>query len=369
MHDPYRALYIHIPFCKERCYYCDFTTSARASDDPAIDDYVDGLIEQLHAYAKRGDFAGLKTAYIGGGTPTHIGNKRLTNLMYFLSIYLPMAQMEEITVEANPESLTPEMVKDLWSLGVNRLSIGVQSLDDGILNMMGRIHDAKRARYAITMARDRFENVSADVMCGIPGQTDAMLEDTIGQLLELGVTHISVYPLSVEQGSPLDKLIMHGKFPEPQEDVQAHHMELCRDALTDAGFVRYEVANYAKPGYESKHNASYWQGVPYIGVGKSAVTMTQNAERRMRMQDGKIVDDMEPREMLAEDLMLAMRMACGIETTRVDEAAKLLPNAPAVFDELERLGLTQRRDGRIIPTEHGWLCGNELFGRIWALAE
>ena len=135
------------------------------------------------------------------------------------------------------------------------------------------------------MAQERFENVSIDLMCGIPGQTMASFEASLHEATDLGVTHVSIYPLQVEEATPLDRLILQGHFEEPDPDVQAAQMEHAQEILTAAGFTRYEVANYAKPGYESKHNLAYWSGVPYLGVGKSAVTMTQNAERRMRKQE------------------------------------------------------------------------------------
>ncbi|MBR2790880.1 MAG: coproporphyrinogen III oxidase family protein, partial [Eggerthellaceae bacterium] len=171
-----------------------------------------------------------------------------------------------------------------------------------------------------------------------------------------------------EEGTPLAKAIRRGRFPQIDEDDEARHMELAERVLGEAGFVRYEVANYALPGYESRHNSAYWSGVPYLGLGRSAVTMTQNAERRMRKQDGYVTDDLNPKEMLAEDLMLAMRMSRGVSTTRVADAERRLPGAQACFEELCRLGLVRVQDEAFVPTERGWLCGNELYGRIFDLA-
>ena len=367
-HDPYRALYIHIPFCASRCLYCDFTTEACPADSAKMDAYVENLCVDIRRLAKEGELAGLKTIYIGGGTPTHLGSARLTQLLYMLSLSITLEQIEEFTVEANPESLTEAMVKDIWALGVNRLSIGVQSFDDKILTLLDRAHDAAGAETAIHAARTRFENVSVDLMCGIPGQSDASFEASLRRAIGLGVKHLSVYPLTVEEGTPLAKAIRRGRFPQIDEDDEARHMELAERVLGEAGFVRYEVANYALPGYESRHNSAYWSGVPYLGLGRSAVTMTQNAERRMRKQDGYVTDDLNPKEMLAEDLMLAMRMSRGVSTTRVADAERRLPGAQACFEELCRLGLVRVQDEAFVPTERGWLCGNELYGRIFDLA-
>ena len=367
-HDPYRALYIHIPFCASRCLYCDFTTEACAADSRKMDAYVEDLCLQIRRLAKEGEFAGLKTIYIGGGTPTHLGNSRLSQLLYMLSLSINLEQIEEFTVEANPESLTEAMVRDIWALGVNRISIGVQSFDDKILSLLNRAHDAAGAEAAILAAQTRFENVSVDLMCGIPGQSDASFEESLRRAIALGVKHVSVYPLTVEEGTPLAKAIRRRRFPQIDEDDEARHMELAERVLCDSGFVRYEVANYALPGFESKHNAAYWSGVPYLGLGTSAVTMTQNAERRMRKQDGYVTDDLNPQQMLAEDLMLAMRMSRGVTAERVTEAESRLPGVRACFDNLCDLGLVRLDAGSYVPTERGWLCGNELYGRIFDLA-
>ena len=184
-HDPYRALYIHIPFCASRCIYCDFTTRAVSRDDARMDTYVEDLCLQIRRLAKEGEFAGLRTIYIGGGTPTHLGLGRLTQLIYTLSLSINFEQIEEFTVEANPESLTETMVRDIWALGVNRLSLGVQSFDDGILTLLGRAHDAAGAITAIEAAKTRFENISLDLMCGIPTQTDAIFEVTMENITSL----------------------------------------------------------------------------------------------------------------------------------------------------------------------------------------
>ncbi len=169
-HDPYRALYLHLPFCVRRCGYCDFATSAVPADAPEIDAYVEDLCLQIRRKAKEGELGALETVYLGGGTPSHIGLARLSMLLYTLSLSMHLTPEVECTMEANPESLTERMVRDAWALGVNRLSIGVQSFDDAVLAVLGRAHSADDARRAIEAAHTRFENVSVDLMCGIPGQ-------------------------------------------------------------------------------------------------------------------------------------------------------------------------------------------------------
>lgn len=368
-HHPYKALYLHIPFCVKRCGYCDFTTSAVPRDDKRIDDYVENLIVDIRKHAKAGELSEVGTVYIGGGTPTHIGHARMTSLLYALSVSMDLTRDDlEFTVEANPESLDERLVRDMWALGVNRLSIGVQSFDDGILKLLGRAHDSKRALEAIVCARDRFENVSIDLMCGIPEQDDAVFEESLRRAVELGVKHVSVYPLSIEPHTPFDQLVLSGDMREPDEDAQARHMQLAQNVLSEYGFVRYEVASYSPLGYESKHNTAYWTGVPYLGLGSGATTMTQNDERRMRVVDGRVVDDLDRRQMEAEDLMLGMRLSRGVGDERLRRALEFLPDALDVFEDLAGEGYLVHAEGSWRPTGQGWLCGNDLYGRLLDLA-
>lgn len=367
-HDPYKALYLHIPFCVKRCAYCDFATRALPRENSQIDEYVDDLCLQIRRKAKEGELASVETVYLGGGTPSHVGLKRLSMLLYTLSLSVHLTPEAECTMEANPESLDERMVCDVWALGVNRLSLGVQSFDDVVLGTLGRAHSAEEARRAVAAAQTRFENVSIDLMCGIPGQNAESFAAGVREAVSLGVTHVSVYPLTIEEHTPFFREVATGRMPEPDDDVEAEHMQLAADILAQAGFSRYEVASYARPGFESRHNTAYWSGVPYLGLGASAATMTQNAERRMRVQDGQVTDDLDARQMAAENLMLAMRMARGVSDDQVAKAAKLLPEAPQEFAQLEALGLVRRQDGRWKPTEKGWLCGNELYGRLLDLA-
>ncbi len=367
-HDPYQALYLHIPFCVKRCGYCDFATAAVPADSPDIDAYIEDLCLQIRRKAKEGELGAVQTVYLGGGTPSHAGISRLSMLLYTLSLSMRLEPDVECTMEANPESLDERMVRDIWALGVNRLSIGVQSFDDDVLATLGRAHDADAARRAVAAAQTRFENVSVDLMCGIPGQSEASFEASVREAVRLGATHVSVYPLTVEPHTPFDAAVLSGAMEPPDDDVEATHMRAAARVLAEAGFERYEVASYARPGFECRHNIAYWTGVPYLGLGRSAATMTQNDTRRMRVQDGQVTDDLDARQMAAEDLMLGMRMARGVDEAQVEHAAALLPATPAAFADLENQGLVEHAGGRFRPTERGWLCGNELYGRLYDLA-
>ena len=174
-YDPYKALYLHIPFCVKRCGYCDFATSAVERDSPIIDEYVESLVMDIRRASREGKLGAIETVYLGGGTPSYIGMRRLSMLLYALSMSMHLEPEVECTMEANPESLTAPMVRDIWALGVNRLSLGVQSFDDEVLRILGRAHDAEAARAAVRAAQERFENVSVDLMCGIPGSERGVL--------------------------------------------------------------------------------------------------------------------------------------------------------------------------------------------------
>ena len=367
-HDPYKALYLHLPFCVKRCAYCDFATAAVPADSPEIDADGEDLCLQIRRKAKEGELSAIETVYRGGGTPSHAGLSRLSMLLYTLSLSMRLEPDVECTMEANPESLTERMVRDIWALGVNRLSIGVQSFDDEVLRILGRAHDADAARRAVEAARTRFENVSVDLICGIPGQSTESFEASVQEAAHLGVSHVSVYPLTIEPHTPFDAAVLSNELEEPDDDVEAAHMEAAARVLTEAGFARYEVASYAQPGFACRHNIAYWTGVPYLGLGRSAATMTQNAERRMRMQDGRATDDLDARQMAAEDLMLGMRMSQGVSDAQVKQAEALGLAADEAFTELSEQSLVVHENGRWRPTERGWLCGNELYGRLFDLA-
>ena len=224
------------------------------------------------------------------------------------------------------------------------------------------------SKRAIACARERFENVSVDLMCGIPGQSIESFEDSVKTAIECGVSHVSVYPLTIESHTPFDAMVLSGQLAEPDDDVEAEHMQAAERILSQAGYERYEVASYAKPGFECRHNIAYWTGVPYLGLGRSAASMTQNAERRMRFQDGQVTDDLDAGEMAAEDMTLGMRMSRGIPDDLAQRAAQLLPKTPETLHALAEQGLCEHVDGRWRPTERGWLCGNQLYGALFDLA-
>ena len=261
------ALYLHLPFCVSRCAYCDFATSA-CDDGARMDAYVEALCLQLRRAAKAGLLGQVKTIYIGGGTPTHLGSRRLNTLVYTLSLSVNLENVVEFTCEANPESIDERMVADLFSLGVNRFSIGAQSFDDAVLRGYGRVHDAAAIDAALAAVHTRTNNVSLDLICGGPGQSMESWRKSLRHAIDAGV-----YPLMLEDDTPLVHRVEMGECEVADEDAQADMMLEAEQMLTVAGFERYEVASYAKPGFTSRHNTAYWTGAEYLGLGAGASSM------------------------------------------------------------------------------------------------
>ena len=267
----YRALYLHIPFCRAKCLYCDFDSRALTGCalEEAIGAYCEGLSAQVDAHGNAGELSEVETVYVGGGTPSLLGG-RLVGLVDYVRAY---CEPVEFTCEANPESFTLDLAQALRAAGVTRISLGVQSLNASELKAIGRIHSAEQAMLAVAQAKAAGFSTSCDVMCGLPGQTLDTFAETLRSLVTLNPDHVSVYPLQLEEGTPLARMEEAGEMEVPDEDFQAQCMDLAAEVLEEAGFERYEVASYAKPGHRCRHNIAYWTGKPYLGLGRSAASM------------------------------------------------------------------------------------------------
>lgn len=267
----YRALYLHIPFCRAKCLYCDFDSRALTGCalEEAIGAYCEGLSAQVDAHGNAGELSAVETVYVGGGTPSLLGG-RLVGLVDLVRSY---CEPVEFTCEANPESFTLDLAQALRAAGVTRISLGVQSLNASELKAIGRIHSAEQAMLAIAQAKAAGFSTSCDVMCGLPGQTLDTFAETLRSLVTLNPGHVSVYPLQLEEGTPLARMEEAGEVEVPDEDFQAQCMDLAAEVLKEAGYERYEVASYAKPGHRCRHNIAYWTGKPYLGLGRSAASM------------------------------------------------------------------------------------------------
>ncbi len=368
MFDPFESLYIHIPFCKKRCNYCDFYSHACAKDSHEIESYLEDLLLSLRKNHAKGRLDHISTIYIGGGTPTYIGHSRLINLIYVISLWVDLGKEDfEFTIEANPDSLDESLCKDLYALGVNRISLGIQSLDDAVLATLGRIHNADQAKEALRVVTSRFSNYSIDLICGIPGQLTSSFARSLRYVLDLKVPHISIYPLSVEEHTPLEHMIHTGEIADIDENMQVEQMELAQTLLKEHGYIHYEISNYALPGYESKHNSRYWKGIPYLGLGKGAVTMAQNETHRIRLLDGHIQDTLSAHERRIEDVILGLRMKCGFSDAELKEFEKEEPQLRQIFESLLNQGLLKYQGRRWYVSSQGFYFANMIFKEIYEL--
>lgn len=262
------GIYIHVPFCKSRCIYCGFFSTTSLSRRR---DYVEALNTELHQRRAFLSDEPVGTIYFGGGTPSLLSIQELESL--FSSIYniYNVENGAEITIEGNPDDLTPDYLAQLRNLGANRLSIGVQTFSNARLRFLHRRHDASQAIDAVHAAqRLGFDNISIDLMFGFSGQTVADWQNDVSQALALGVQHISAYSLMYEEGTLLTTLLERGDIAEVDEDESRRMYDCLIERLSRAGFHQYEISNFAIPGYESRHNSGYWHGVPYLGIGAGA---------------------------------------------------------------------------------------------------
>ena len=406
------ALYVHVPFCVQKCRYCDFDSRSFAPCDldAALDAYFEQLYARLDAFGRTGALAQVRTVYIGGGTPSLAGERLVELARRIVAWCKPF----EFTCEANPESLTAELVETLAAAGATRISLGVQTLDNDELAAIGRIHDADRALAAVATVKDAGLDVSCDLMCGLPGQTTASWQRTLDGVLAAVPHHVSVYPLTLEEGTPLYRMACRDESLEPDEDFQAACMNAARVRLGAAGYHLYEVASYALDGHECTHNIAYWTGQGYLGLGRSAAGMLDAEDfdhlaelfpgvsprgdahrvRLVQRDDAASAFDAEylsQREAAAEDLMLACRMTRGVGSDLLVRATRVIPTGEltAACDRALELGLAawvsesgDHRSGivmsseviagriraRLAPTHLGWLDGNVLFELFWGLA-
>ena len=358
------GLYIHIPFCKSKCAYCDFYSLARG--EARMDDYVSALAAALRAAAPGASEHLVDSVYFGGGTPTYLGADRLAALLDVVTEQYRIAPDAEITTEANPESARDaSALRRLRGAGFNRISLGMQSADDAELRVVGRIHTAADVAAAVDAARAAgFDNLSLDLIYGLPAQTRERWLGNLDAALALRPEHLSCYGLKVEPGTPL--WARRERAGLPDDDAQAE-MYLAAVALLEArGYAQYEISNFARPGRESRHNLKYWTLGEYLGFGpgahsdfggrRFAVARDLDAflaGRTVCSEDAAIT----PRERAAERVMLGLRTAEGLD-------AALLAGAEGVLRQCEAHGLAALRGGRWRLTPRGFLVSNAVILQI-----
>ena len=356
------GLYVHIPFCKSRCLYCDFFSTTLLA---RREEYVEALLREI---AARNREAGdpIRTIYLGGGTPSTLEADDIARLLKAVGT----EEAEEITMELNPGDATPAYLRAIRAAGVNRLSLGIQSFQDELLRLIGRRHDAAQAIEAVHMAQEAgFENISIDLMYALPTQTMSQWEEDIQTALRLHVQHISSYGLMYEEGTALTRLRDSEQLTSIDEDTENAMYDMLCALLEQAGFVHYEVSNFALPGYEAKHNSRYWDHTPYIGIGAGAHSYagrvrSWNPDNLDAYIRGIMEQDLQREsETLTDEDLYNERIMLGLRTNKgIDEA--MTSRSQSKIEAMTRDKLLSRKDGRLVATQQGLHVLNRIIEEL-----
>lgn len=371
------GIYIHIPFCRSRCSYCDFATDIYR-DQEAVERYVGALCTEISNFGSHISDEPSDTIYFGGGTPSLLTAPQLERILKALSERFSFTDDPEFTLEMNPGTVSAEKLRDYRSLGVNRASFGVQTFDERALRLLARAHDADDARRTYELLRGAgFDNVSFDLIAGLPGQTLVAWDDNLSQALALDPEHLSLYLLEIHEGTPLAEQLRTGRRPLPDEDLAGEMYELMAERVTAAGFEHYEISNFARGGRQSRHNNKYWLLEPVYGFGVSAHSYDGRNRRWSNERDtdsyvgmiesaGRAVSETEildERRLAGEMVFLNLRLSRGLDTR--EYLARFGRELSAEYErelrELEREGLIETADGVIRLTRRGRLFSNEVF--------
>ena len=361
---PFTHLYVHIPFCKHKCGYCDF--NAYAGMDRLMPDYVEALERELDEARARHDFTRLETVYLGGGTPSLLPPELMSRLLGFIRTAFDVASDAEVTLEANPGSTDEARMAAWLEAGVNRLSLGVQGFDPRALAVLERKTDAAQATRAFQLAREMgVANISIDLIYAVPHQTRDSWLETLRRGLALGPDHVSTYCLTFEEGTLLWRRRAEGRLPELDPDLQWDQLDAACAELEAAGYRRYEVSNWARPGFESRHNLAYWRCRPVYGAGAGAHSYATdgacawrwwNVARPREYIAACIApvsggEELLERKAQAEALMLGLRTADGMAPPE---------GFLSELDLLAGAGLIEAVDGRVAPTRRGMDLHNQI---------
>ena len=374
------SLYIHIPFCSgHKCSYCSFVSFCNKRND--MEDYVRALCEELKLRSKQfgGEYS-LATIYFGGGTPSCLETGLITRIMLAIKENFKINKNAEISIECNPESLTREKLEEYKLNGINRLSIGVQSFSNGVLDFIGRSHTAKMAKDAIIMAQKMgFENISVDMMLGLPAQNDYDVEQMAKWLAKHNIKHISAYSLILEEGTPMKKLVDEGRLTVPTDDETVDMYNSVYAVLKKYGYVRYEVSNFALPDYECKHNIVYWTGKEYLGIGLASHSYmsgkrfcnTEDFDKYVsNLMDKKLavesVETLSPAQKREEEIMLALRTNLGLDTYRLDRlyGGNFLKDKAKEIEFLSKNGFIRLENGRIFVCENAYYVLSSIISKL-----
>ena len=390
------ALYVHVPFCQTKCPYCDFNTFQGIED--LMGPYVEALTTEIRLWGRVVQRPVVNTVFFGGGTPLYLPDGFIRRMLESARYAFQVRPDAEITIEANPGDLDLAAGRRLLAQGVDRLSIGVQSLDNDLLALLGRRHSADQAIAAFQTARHAgFSNVNLDLMYGLPRQTMPQWEDTLRRLAGLRPDHISLYCLTLEEGTPLHRWVRWGKLPEPDPDLAAEMYHYAEAMLDRHGYRHYEISNWALPGFVSRHNQAYWLNRPYLGVGPGAhsslgryrfwdVASPRDYTSRVKRWAGSnpqpfaALGDAElgsvspvggqehigPELACAETMFLGLRLLDGLDlaVASAQVGADLGERYRPQIDELVGLGLLEQRDGWLRLTKPAYLVANQVFTRF-----
>ena len=371
-----RGMYIHIPFCHQICHYCDFN-KVFFKNQP-VDEYIESMGQELAIMRQEGiSFKEVETVFLGGGTPTSLSEKQLERLLEIIHEYVDVSSLKEFSTEANPDELTYGKLTVLKNGGVDRLSIGVQSFDADLLTKIGRTHGPDDAARVVGEARKAgFDNISIDLIYGLPGQTIAQWQDTLEKATALDLPHYSGYSLIVEPKTVFYNLMNKGKLPLPGEDIETEMFTMLIDHMESRGRKRYEISNFAIPGRESIHNLIYWENATYAGVGAGAhgyvdgirysnigpITkyMEKAAAGKRPVQQTHIVTEIEAME---EEMFLGLRKSNGVSISLFKK--KFGKSLEEIYGEtlqsLIQNGLVEQSDDAVKLTQRGVYRGNDVF--------
>jgi oxygen-independent coproporphyrinogen-3 oxidase len=377
------SLYLHIPFCHTRCHYCDFNTYAGIL--PLREPYVRALLGEIvlagkMARHKDGTLRRSRTIFFGGGTPSLLSVEQITRLLNACLSAFAVDADAEITLEANPGTLTKEQLSGLRAAGINRLSMGAQSFSADLLKQLGRIHTPEEIVQAVRYARATgFTSLNLDFMFGLPEQTMQHWKETLDRALDLRPEHFSLYSLIIEEGTPFYEWTEQGRITPGDEDLCADMYEYADERLREAGYVNYEISNWALPGHQSRHNLTYWQNLPYIGMGAGAYSSFAGrrfSNEREPLTYIKMVkagrlpeverEVIECTQEMSETAFLGLRTAMGLHLPTFEQRFSI-PFTQFVGDRLhlvEEAGLLEVEDGWLRLSKRGRLLGNEVFLRL-----
>ena len=372
-----RGIYVHIPFCKSKCIYCDFNSFAKK--DECIEPYIKALIKEIEEYAKENKDTLVKSIFIGGGTPSYINEKYIKKILDTIKQNFEIINNAEITIEVNPGTVNKRKLETYYKSGINRLSIGLQSTNDKLLKLIGRVHDFEDFLETVRMAQlVGFSNINADCMIGLPTQNIYDVEDTLNVLINLRLTHISVYSLIVEPNTPLENKINSGELKLPDEEMERYMYWFAKRKLEENGYLHYEISNFARPLFRCKHNLDCWNQKEYKGFGISASsyengvrftntpsidTYIKNIENE-KFKDNYIIEEKQDKEaMMKEYMILGLRKIMGVN---INDFIKKFEISPLYKFNKEITKLI--REGLIEANEHSIRLskkGLDLANIVW----